>query len=223
MDLQVAEVMEIGASDGKTKTFSRDVLRLEISGPNEQHFSVIDVPGRLNFREFNQGRLLTKVLAGIFSVAQAGRTTEEDVKLVDTMVNEYMSSARSVMLPVISANYDPATQGILQRANNLDKEGIRTLGVLTKPDLVDKGGEPMIIDILEGRSYELQLGWHILKNPGQAELVETPEDRMVLEKTFFSTKSPWCDLDKDQVGIDALRVRLQDILADHIRREFPKV
>ena len=198
--------MEIGASDaeGKPKTFSKDILHLDIAGPNEEQYSVIDVPG-------------------IFRRITQGVTTTADISLVDLMVKGYMSNPRSVILAVVPSNVDVATQEILQRAEDLDPDGIRTLGVLTKPDLVDKGAEAPIVDMVQGKKHILQLGWHLLKNPGHDELERTSKSRNDLEKDFFDTAKPWNQLEDEKVGIDSFRTRLRDILADHIRREFPKV
>ena len=97
------------------------------------------------------------------------------------------------------------------------------MGVLTKPDLVDKGAEKDVIDLVEGRKHQLKLGWHILRNAGQAELGNPVADRHATERGFFAGQSPWNSLEKDRVGISSFKERLQEILADHIRREFPKV
>ena len=197
--------MEIDTSrDDKPKTFSEDVLCLEILGPNEDHFSVIDVPG-------------------IFRRTTTGKTTTADMAMVDSMVQGYMTNPRSVILAVVPSNVDVATQEILQRAEDVDRDGIRTLGVLTKPDLVDKGAEQAIVEMVQGTSHPLQLGWHLLKNAGHSELERTSKSRNDLEKAFFTTSKPWSELEKEKVGIESFRSRLQDILAHHIRREFPKV
>ena len=45
---------------------------------------------------------------------------------------------------VVPANVDVATQEIIQMAEDADPKGQRTLGVLTKPDLVDKGAEDKV-------------------------------------------------------------------------------
>jgi hypothetical protein len=45
---------------------------------------------------------------------------------------------------VVPANVDIATQEIIQMAEDADPHGQRTLGVLTKPDLVDKGAEDRV-------------------------------------------------------------------------------
>lgn len=185
-------------------TFSNDVLRLEIAGPNQEHLSVIDVPG-------------------IFKRTTSGLTTKADMEMVEGMVYNYMKNPRCIMLAVVPANVDIATQEILEKAEDVDPEGIRTLGVLTKPDLVDKGAEKNVIDLMEGKTHQLKLGWHMLRNAGQAELQKSIAERQAIGRSFFDQKAPWNGLEKDKVGIESFRVRLQEILADNIRREFPQV
>lgn len=129
-----------GEDSGEKKpTFSNDVLRLEISGPDQEHLSVIDVPG-------------------IFKSTTDGLTTKQDIELVRHMVLGYMKNPRSIMLTVIPANVDVATQEILEMAKEVDPSGDRTLGVLTKPDLVDRGAESRVVDLVNGSSYKLKLG-----------------------------------------------------------------
>jgi hypothetical protein len=143
--------------------------------------------------------------------------------MVKSMVQDYMENPRSVILAVIPANVDISTQEILEMAEEVDPEGQRTLGVLTKPDLVDKGAEQAVIDLIEGRRHQLALGWHLVRNPGQKESADPTTNRHALEQTFFATNSPYISLEKDKVGVPALKNRLQEILATHTRREFPKV
>ncbi|KAM5347300.1 hypothetical protein ACJ41O_010305 [Fusarium nematophilum] len=196
--------MGVGPNGASGSAFSKDVLVLEIAGPTQEHFSVIDVPG-------------------MFKRTTQGLTTKEDISLVDNMVQGYMANPRSVMLVVVPCNADIATQEVLEVAEDLDPEGDRTLGVLTKPDLMDKGSENDVVELIENKRHQLKLGWHLLRNPGQAELADTTKSRNSLEDDCFDQCTPWNALDKTKVGIEALRIRLQDILAAHIRREFPKV
>jgi len=190
--------------DGSKKTFANDVLKIEISGPEQQHLSVIDVPG-------------------IFKKTTKGTTTKIDMAMVRQMVKSYMQNPRSVILAVIPANVDIATQEILEMAEEADTKGQRTLGVLTKPDLVDKGAENVIVDIIEGKSHPLNLGWCVVRNPGQQALTDISTDRNAVEKAFFKGEAPWNAISSDRVGVEALRVRLVEILAEMIKREFPMV
>jgi len=134
-----------------------------------------------------------------------------------------MTNQRSLLLAVVPANVDIATQEILEMADEVDNEKLRTMGILTKPDLVDRGAGNAVLDLLEGKGQSLKLGWHVVRNPGQAALHDKATDRHALETTFFEETQPWAKLEKDKVGITALKVRLQEILAKHVRREFPKV
>ena len=193
-----------GANRDTQATFSDDVLHLDLCGPNQEHLSVIDVPG-------------------IFKKTTEGVTTKEDMHMVRRIVHDYMKNPRSVMLAVIPANVDIATQEILEMASEVDPKGQRTLGVLTKPDLVDKGAEQAVVDLIKGKRHGLSLGWAITRNLGQKELEDDPRSRNTIEKNFFLQNSPWNMLEKDKVGVHALRSRLQEVLADHIRQEFPKV
>lgn len=201
--------VEMGLSsnskDGSSKpTFSNDVLRLEISGPDQEHLSVIDVPG-------------------IFKSTTEGLTTKADIQLVRNMVKGYMENPRSVMLTVVPASIDLATQEILEIAAEADISGDRTLGVLTKPDLVDRGAESGVVDLLEGRARPMKLGWHIIRNPGQKELQDMSIDRDDLETSFFRSSTPWSSIDKRKVGINSLRLRIKEVLSSLVKKEFPKV
>jgi hypothetical protein len=80
--------MEIGSNTASSRrTFCEDVLRLEVSGPSQDHFSVVDVPS-------------------IFKQTTQVITTKEDIALVDLIVHGYMSNPRSVMLIVVPCNVD---------------------------------------------------------------------------------------------------------------------
>ena len=184
-------------------TFSEDVLKIELCGPAKQHLSVIDVPG-------------------IFRTPTPGVTTKEDMALVRRIVHSYIKNTRTIILAVIPAPTDIATQEILSMAEEVDPDGQRTLGVLTKPDLVDKGGEENVMDLVRGRKNQLQLGYCIVRNRGQQEIASSSSDRHQREAAFFMSE-PWASLDKDRVGTPALRERLRELLVDLTRREFPVV
>ena len=131
-------------SDEAADTFSDDVLKIEICGPKQQHLSVVDVPG-------------------IFRNTTVGVTTDADMEIVRNMVNHYMGNPRSIILAVIPANVDIATQEILKMAEKFDTMGQRTLGVLTKPDLVDRGAENRVVDLVEGESPIIGLRRHDIR------------------------------------------------------------
>ena len=55
-------------------------------------------------------------------------------------------------------------------AREADPDGKRCLGVLTKPDKIERGTEDTVIGMLRGDIYELQWGYFIVRCPNQDEL-----------------------------------------------------
>lgn len=184
-------------------TFSKDVFRLEICGPDEDHLSVIDLPG-------------------IFKNTTPGLTSKADIQLVRDMVLDYMGNPRSIMLTVVPANVDIATQEIIELARELDPDGQRTIGVLTKPDLVDDGAEKKVLDLLHGEDLILKHGWFLVRNLGQRELREGGVNRNAAEDEF-GRKKPWDTVSPDRYGINSLRLCLQEVVIDNTRKSFSEV
>ncbi|QSZ34230.1 hypothetical protein DSL72_005820 [Monilinia vaccinii-corymbosi] len=93
------------------KTFSKDILRIEVSGPNRPHITIVDLPGLIH--------------------SATNQQSAHDVELVHELVKSYMDSPRSIILAVVSAKNDVANQIVLKLAHAADKNGDRTLGVIT--------------------------------------------------------------------------------------------
>ncbi|KXH31962.1 dynamin family protein [Colletotrichum simmondsii] len=202
---EAAGVMGLKSTENpEGAAFSKDVLRVEICGPDEEHLTIIDVPG-------------------IFENAQDGVSTVRDVALVKSMVKDYIKDSRTIILAVIPCNVDVATQTILTYAAEADTEGKRTLGVLTKPDLVSENAtREVAMDLVRGKRRDIQLGYYVVKNRGADDSSSSKEARDADEKMFFAGE-PWSRLDKSRLGIPALRIRLGELLMDRTKSEFPKV
>ncbi|KAI1371580.1 interferon-induced GTP-binding protein Mx2 [Hypoxylon crocopeplum] len=196
--------MNAGDGDlGVGAAFSQDILKIEISGPEQDHLTVIDVPG-------------------IFRVATPGLTTEGDVTMVQNMVKSYMNNSRTIILAVIPCNVDIATQEILKLAEEADPDGVRTMGVLTKPDLAtEKATQKMILDLILGKRNKLTLGYCVVKNRSADDDSSSVFARNKSEQAFFMAP-PWQSV-SDRCGIASLQVRLRELLMDISRRELPHV
>ena len=57
---------------------------------------------------------------------------------MDNLLEEYLRQPETIILAIIPANQDISTIDILERASKFDPRGSRTIGVLTKPDLIDR-------------------------------------------------------------------------------------
>ncbi|KAG9034071.1 vacuolar protein sorting-associated protein 1 [Tulasnella sp. JGI-2019a] len=103
------------------------------------------------------------------------------------LVMKYVMRPNTIILAVISANTNLADSDGLQLALEVDPEGVRTIGVLTKVDIMDRGQN--VIDILAGRVVRLRLGYVPVVNRNQRDIKQNKPitDALEAEKQFFET------------------------------------
>ncbi|CAI4214295.1 unnamed protein product [Parascedosporium putredinis] len=90
--------------------------------------------------EAKQPHLTIVDLPGLFRVGNREQAAQ-DSEVVRSLVLSYMKSERAVILAVVSAKSDFALQEVTHLARQLDPDGDRTLGLITKPDTLDPGSE----------------------------------------------------------------------------------
>ncbi|GMF80311.1 unnamed protein product [Phytophthora fragariaefolia] len=114
---------------------------------------------------------------------------------------------------------------ILQAAQEADRDGTRTIAVVTKVDLVDAGAELAVHELLLNKKKRMHLGYHAVKCRSQFELnVGTSiETGVANEMAFFGRHEYWRRLPVHLWGVPKLSERLVSILQDTIRRSLPKV
>lgn len=192
----------MGISD--TKVFSADALRVEICGPTQPHLTMVDLPGL--FRAGNRDQSV------------------DDAVTVNAMVRGYMKRPRSIILAVVSAKSDFALQEVTELAHELDPAGVRTLGLITKPDTLDAGSdsEQAYAKLAENKDVVLGLGWHVLKNRSYEKRNASSTERDKDEDDFFST-GVWATLHPSLLGVQALKPRLSNVLKEQILRQLPSL
>jgi hypothetical protein len=119
-------------------------------------------------------------------------------------------------------NVDITTQEILKLAERADADGIRTMGVLTKPDLAtERPTQDAVIDLVLGKRNNLKLGYYVVKNRSADDNTSTTTARLAAEQAFF-TASPWSSW-PDRCGVSSLKERLRGLLMEISKRELPNV
>jgi GTPase SAR1 family protein len=186
------------------RAFSKDLLRVEVSGPDRPHLTIVDLPGLIH--------------------SETKQQSASDVELVQDVVQAYMKEPRSIILAVVSAKNDYANQIVLKLARAADKRGNRTLGVITKPDTLVAGSESeaMYVSLARNQDVEFRLGWHVLKNIDSETGAFSLADRDAQEEKFFS-QGIWGDLSRSLLGVDKLRKRLSKVLLGQIAAELPSL
>lgn len=189
-------------SDGPTRAFSRDVLSIELAGPERAQLTLVDLPGLI--------------------LAANKIQSEEDVKLIHELVNDYLTEKRTIMLAVVSAKDDYANQGVIPKCKAVDQEGHRTLGIITKPDWLRPGtnNEKSWLNLAQNKDIYFHLGWHMVKNRPEDDMDASFQARNASEAGFFSTGA-YRTLQPDIKGISQLRIRLSQLLYKHLKKELP--
>ena len=115
---------------------------------------------------------------------------------------------------------------ILERAYRVDPSGSRTIGVLTKPDLVAPCSEGEIVEILQNTKKPLKLGYYMLKNMSQKQLNEniSNQDAWESEKQFFLSHEVFKEhLHLNVFGRDRLVEALTQLLVEKIKQSLPNI
>lgn len=187
---------------GKNAGISPQPINLRIYSPNVLTLTLVDLPG------------LTKVPVG-----DQPRDIERQIR---DMVLKFISKPNAVILAVTAANTDLANSDGLKLAREVDPDGNRTVGVLTKVDLMDQGTD--VVDILAGRVIPLRLGYVPVVNRGQRDIDQKKAVSAALEaeKAFFENHSSYKSK-ANYCGTPFLARKLNTILMHHIRNTLPDI
>ena len=190
--------------DTDTNRFSEDVLHVELSGPHQPHLTLVDLPGL-----FHSGNK---------------QQSSDEAKLVKSLVKRYMKQERSIILAVVSAKNDYANQIVTDLAMKFDPKGLRTMGIVTKPDTLIPGSdsETSFLNLARNEDVVFRLGWHVLRNRDFTTREFSTEERDQEEKDFFS-RGAWKLLPADILGVDALKPRLSNVLKTQIISVLPNL
>uniref|UniRef100_A0A672SX97 Dynamin-type G domain-containing protein n=1 Tax=Sinocyclocheilus grahami TaxID=75366 RepID=A0A672SX97_SINGR len=111
---------------------------------------------------------------------------------IKDLIEKFIKRQDTISLVVVPANIDIATTEALQMAFRVDSTGQRTLGILTKPDLLDKGMEETVVRTVNNQVIQLKKGYMIVKCRGQQDINEKLDLIKALEKErrfFFNEHS----------------------------------
>ncbi|XP_022243093.1 dynamin-1-like [Limulus polyphemus] len=202
-EIQQEIIVETDRETGKTKNVSAKPITLRIYSPNVlQDLTVVDLPG------------LTKVPVG---------DQPKDIAVqIQNMVKEFISQPNCLILVVTPATQDIANSDVYKIQKDTKPAGERTIGVLTKLDLMDKGTDAR--EILENKIFPLKRGYIGIVSRSQKD-VETNKDikKALQDEYMFFKKHPSYKHLAHQMGTKYLQETLNKQLKAHIQECFPSV
>ncbi|KAI5567703.1 hypothetical protein POPTR_013G119900v4 [Populus trichocarpa] len=154
-------------------------------------------------------------LPGITRVPVHGQP-ENIYEQIAYIIMKYISPDESVILNVLSASVDFSTCESIRMSQKVDKNGQRTLAVVTK---VDKSPEGLLEKVTRN-DVNIGLGYVCVRNRiGN----ESYEDARKEEAALFATHQLLSKIDKSTVGIQVLAQKLVQIQANIIAKCLPDI
>jgi len=192
------------AGDEKDICATPIVLRLHVAGAPS--LTLVDLPG-------------------VTRVPVRGQPDDIGDK-IKRLCQQFARNPRAVLLCVSAANADLATSEALVLAREVDRAGDRTIGVLTKTDLMDPGTD--CASILRNEVFPLRLGYVAVVCRGQRDLDEggTVAAAQSRERTFFASHEVYGaprhrELLERSCGIAVLAQKLSALLVAATREAAP--
>ena len=185
---------------GTNKGVSDKQIRLKICSPHVLTMTLVDLPG------------ITRV--------PVGDQPADIEKRIRDMILSYIKSESCLILAVSPANTDLANSDALTLSRLVDPDGKRTIGVVTKLDIMDRGTDA--VAYLRGEVVPLRLGYIGVVNRCQQDIAQRRSIReaRASEAEFFRHHPAYAEV-IDKCGTEALGWTVSRILADHIADLLP--
>ncbi|XP_056143365.1 dynamin-3 isoform X1 [Lampris incognitus] len=185
---------------GSNKGISSIPINLRVYSPHVLNLTLIDLPG------------MTKVAVGDQPV-----DIEHQIR---DMLLQFITKESCLILAVTPANTDLANSDALKIAKEVDPQGVRTIGVITKLDLMDEGTDAK--DILENKLLPLRRGYIGVVNRSQKDIDGKKDIRAALaaERKFFLSHPGYRHM-AERMGTPHLQKTLNQQLTNHIRDTLP--
>ena len=118
---QVRRTIEARTAElaGDNKGVVNKPIHLKVTSPRLLELTLVDLPG--------------------FTKMPVGDQPEDIHEQIRAMCLDYVSNPNTIVLAITAANTDLSNSDALQVAKEVDPHGNRTVGVLTKVDLMDRG------------------------------------------------------------------------------------
>ncbi|KAK0480252.1 P-loop containing nucleoside triphosphate hydrolase protein [Armillaria novae-zelandiae] len=183
---------ELNLAVPTSEAISNEPIDLRIYSPNVPDLTLIDLPGYVQISSLDQPDTLKEKIAAL--------------------CEKYIKEP-NIILAVCAADVDLANSPALRASRKVDPLGLRTIGVITKMDLVEA---EQGASILSGNRYPLHLGYVgvVSKSPDIKGRTQTSTAliRKAESDYFTSHRDVFGSSSSLMVGTDTLRRRLMDVL-----------
>nr|XP_017225117.1 PREDICTED: dynamin-related protein 4C-like [Daucus carota subsp. sativus] len=197
-ETNIAEAINMPTAEiaGNGKGISHTPLTLDVKKKGVPDLTMVDLPGITRVPVHGQPENIYEQISGI--------------------IMEYIKPEESIILNVLSATVDFPTCECIRMSQSVDKNGERTLAVVTKSDKAPEG----LLEKVMADDVNIGLGYVCVRNRiGN----ETYEEAKMGESIMFESHPLLSKIDKSMVGIPVLARKLVQIHATIISKCLPEI
>ena len=193
---------------GELRDVSEVAINLRIVSPYVTNLSLVDLPG-------------------LTAVACTDQGQPPDIKeKIEKLIGKFASQESTLILAILPGRADLEADMGLELVKRYDPSGTRTVGVLTKLDLMNDAGD--VVRYLENKvSKDLQLkhGYFAVKNRNSTEKdTLSVEEGLDKERLYFQNHSLLSrDILKQRVGSPSLKRYLAHLLTNAMKMSLPAI
>ena len=200
---------QTAARAGSQKGVTNEAIFLRLYSPHVPNLSLVDLPG-------------------LTMTALTAQGQPKDIKQqIRQMIASYIQPARTIILMVCPARADLEADPAVELAREYDPQGTRTVGVLTKVDLMNKGTDvsKYLTNALPS-DLQLSLGYFAVKMRGPAEKGLTVREGYGSEAEYFKAHATYGRAFApfaERLGVPPLSKFLARVLLGHLKQHLPHI
>lgn len=196
---------------GPDKNISFEKITIKVFSKDVPNLTVIDLPGLTN-------------------VACTDKGQPKDIKYqIENLIKEYIKPKKTIILAILPARSDLEADMGLGLIKEIDNKFERTLGIITKVDLMND--ETSVSKYLDqshiSKDLRLGYGYFLVKNRSNKELkMCTIKEGFIKEEEYFSKHPIYSKLSKElktRMTTFNLRQSMTNVLVQKIKEHLPTI
>lgn len=189
---------------GNEKGISYKEIVIKITSSDVPNLTLIDLPGLVMVACTDQGQ-------------------PEDIKdQIKDLIKHYITQDNTIIMGILPARCDIEVDSALELIKQYDSKGDRTIGIMTKIDLMNENTD--ISNYLTNEisnDLKLNYGYFAIKNKNKTEI--TYKEHNKLENEFFNNHVIYSKMEQNRMGIINLSIYLSNILINQIKTMIPTI
>ncbi|KAJ4000867.1 P-loop containing nucleoside triphosphate hydrolase protein [Lentinula boryana] len=204
-NMSLIELKRLKPGEGSMLAFSMNVIQVRLEDPEATDLTFIDLPGLIQ------------------------NASENEIAIAHNLVEKNIQGAETLVLVTIPMSDEMENQESARLAKQADPSGIRTIGVLTKPDTITRGAigaRERWKDILQGKLYPLHHGYYCVRLADDEERAKrlSRSASEALSSEFFQKTDPWSGfVDRSRFGVPNFVKDISRLLLGMIEANLPKL